>query len=148
MFSNRILANRPTMEPASYFTHPTRLVLSFEFFLAALTVIGGLKKNPTFAWMFPVDGTAMVFTAVACWLTLHMLKNGIPRYTLQAIVYYILFCLWTVASASWTLVASLESLPDFVLRILLVNGIMLVGTLVVVTRDPKRTVRFMAALTF
>ena len=137
-----------TPDPLYYLLRPFRLLFSFEFILATLTVIGGIKKNPSFAWLFPVDATALIFVLVACVFILEIVKNGIPRYAILPASFYILFCLWTIASSFWSVAPSLQPLPDFIQRVMLINGLMFFGTLFIVARSQERIIRFFAALSF
>ena len=149
---NRPFGSRATLvqsdwnEFAGGFRFPLRTILSFEFALTLLITVGAWKKNPTFAWMFPIDAT-LVMTAV-CGLCIlnYLFAKGFLRQLFTPVALYFTFCLWTICSATWTKAVDLAPLATWVSRMFVINGVIFCGALIVVAQSRARTIRFLAAL--
>jgi hypothetical protein len=140
------LAQSDLGEFVGAFRFPLRTILSFEFALVLLISVGAWKANPTFAWMFPIDATLIMAAVCGIIFLKYLFMNGFPRRLVTAVAFYFVFCLWTVASVIWTKAAGQMPLITWISRIFVVNGVIFLGTLVVVAQSRARTIRFLAAL--
>lgn len=149
---NRFGSSVPTLgqtdwnEFASGFRFPLRTILSFEFALMLLVSVGAWKKNPNFAWMFPIDASLVLTALCAVGIMKYLFTNGFPRRLATPVVLYGLFCVWTMASLIWTKAVSPMPIAAWISRVIVINGVVFFGALVVVAQSRARTIRFLAAL--
>ena len=130
---------------ASCLVKPLGTVLSFEFALAGLVCVGAFKQHPSFAWLFPADGTMLLMGASVALGVAVLARDGLSTRASFPIALYFLFCAWMLLSIYWTKSPTLAPLGDFFTRIVVVNGAIFALTLAVVARSRGRTLRFLAA---
>jgi len=110
------------------FRYPVRTIFSFEFVLVLLIAVGAYKKNPTFAWLFPIDATLIMGAFCAIGIFRYLYANGFRRRLVTPVALYILFCLWAVGSVAWTKSADTSPLVGWLSRSAAINGIIFIGT--------------------
>jgi O-antigen ligase len=130
---------------ASHLVKPLGVVLSFEFVLAGLVCVGAYKQHPSFAWLFPADGTMLLMMLSVALGAVIVARSGITARATLPIALYLLFCAWMLLSVFWTRATSLAPLGEFFTRVVVVNGTIFALALAVVARNRGRTLRFLAA---
>lgn len=124
-------------------TRPLRLVASFEFLFALFVFGGTFKANPTFERLFPIDPTLLFGAASLGVGLLIVLRDGLYRPAVVPILLYFAFCNWVAFSMFWTR-AGMAPIVLHLVRIVLINSWVLIGTCGIVAGDRRRMSRFLA----
>jgi hypothetical protein len=129
-----------------FIARPLQLLISFEF-LFALFVFGGVfKANPNFLKFFPVDPT-LVFGAASMAVGIVILSRvGLYRPALVPILLYFTLCFWILLSIFWTAASDFAPQQQHLMRIILINGWILVGISGIVAADRHRLSRFLSLI--
>jgi hypothetical protein len=122
---------------------PVRLVLSFEFLFALFVFAGTFKANPSFAWLFPVDPTLLFGIASLALGGLIILRRGFFRPSTVPVLLYFLLCAWMIASLAWTKAEEFGPINNHLLRIIVLNGWVLVGACAVIAPSRVRIARLL-----
>jgi O-antigen ligase len=125
---------------------PLQLLMSFEFLFAMFVFGGVFKSNPNFLMLFPFDPTLLFGAASMAVGIVILLRVGLYRPALVPILLYFLLCLWILLSIFWTLAQDFPPQLQHLMRIILINGWVLIGTCGIVAADQRRLSRFLCLI--
>jgi O-antigen ligase len=125
---------------------PLQLLMSFEFLFAMFVFGGVFKANPNFVKFFPVDPT-IVFGAASMVVGIVILSRvGLYRRALVPIVLYFTLCFWILLSIFWTAASDFAPQKQHLMRVILLNGWVLIGISGIVAADRRRLTRFICMI--
>jgi hypothetical protein len=127
-------------------TRPLQLLVSFEFLFALFVFGGTFKANPTFAWLFPIDPTLLCGAASMLVGLLILFRDGLYRPAVIPIALYFTLCSWVIVSIAWTSMHQFPAILWHLMRIVVLNGWVLVGACGIVAADRRRVTRFLVVI--
>jgi O-antigen ligase len=128
------------------FKRPLSALLSFEFVFAVFVFAGPFKANPTFSALVPVDLTLLFGPASVVIGGTILLRHGLYRPAAVPISLYFVLCAWIVLSMFWTKGEEFAPIATHLLRIVVLNGWILIGACGIVAANGQRLGRFLAVI--
>jgi O-antigen ligase len=125
---------------------PLQLLMSFEFVFAMFVFGGVFKANPSFLQFFPVDPTLLFGAASMVIGIVILLRVGIYRPSIVPILLYFTLCFWILLSIFWTVASDFAPQQQHLMRIILLNGWVLIGACGIVAGDRRRLSRFLCLI--